>query len=112
MMPMLRTLVRSVRTSSATVLFSSRVEGDDLGCEQSSVPEGRPLTQARMVRPIRAGEPTRIGAVLPAVVRKGLVRLGHLVRVFATLHSGTKAVARIEDLVHQALGHRLLAPLA
>src|SRR5450631_682689 len=110
MMPMLRTLVRSVRTSSATVLFSSRVEGD-LGGEQRSEPEVRPLTQARMVHLMRAGKPTRIRAVLPAVVREGLVRLGHLVRVLTTLHSGTEAVACVKDLVHQTFGHGLLAPL-
>src|ERR671912_2791320 len=46
---------------------------------------------------------------LPAVVREGLVRLGHLVGVLAPLHGGTEAVARVEQLVHQALGHRLLA---
>src|SRR3954468_17872534 len=44
----------------------------------------------------------------PAVVREGLVRLGHLVGVLAALHSGTEAVARVEELVHEALGHRLL----
>src|SRR6185503_172780 len=48
---------------------------------------------------------------LPAVVGEGLVGLGHLVRVLATLHRGTQAVARVEDLVHQALGHRLLPTL-
>src|SRR3954463_11984957 len=49
------------------------------------------------------------GRMSPAVVREGLVRLGHLVRVLAPLHGGTEAVARVEQLVHQALGHRLLA---
>src|SRR3712207_9008694 len=48
----------------------------------------------------------------PAVVREGLVRLGHLVGVLAALHSGTEAVARVEQLVHQALGHRLLTTRA
>src|SRR3954470_20414129 len=48
---------------------------------------------------------------LPAVVGEGLVGLGHLVRVLATLDAGTKAVAGVEDLVHEALGHRLLAAL-
>src|SRR5450759_4392069 len=64
-----------------------------------------------MVHLMRVGSPTRISGVLPAVVREGLVRLGHLVRVFAALHSGTEAVARVQDLVHQALGHRLLTTL-
>src|SRR3954469_7290372 len=45
----------------------------------------------------------------PAVVREGLVGLGHLVRVLAPLHGGTQTVARVEQLVHEALGHRLLA---
>src|SRR4051812_28413224 len=46
---------------------------------------------------------------LPAVVREGLVRLGHLVRVFTTLDSGAETVRRVEDLVHETLGHGLLA---
>nr|AHE14890.1 hypothetical protein asmbl_2 [uncultured bacterium] len=49
----------------------------------------------------------RCGA-LPAVVREGLVRLGHLVGVLAALDRGTQTVAGVEQLVHQALGHRLL----
>src|SRR5215212_9151331 len=56
--------------------------------------------------PPAAGADERLS---PAVVREGLVRLGHLVRVLAPLHGGTEAVARVEQLVHQALGHRLLA---
>src|SRR6476620_11689526 len=48
----------------------------------------------------------------PAVVREGAVGLGHLVGVLATLHRGTQAVGGVEDLVHEALGHRLLATLA
>src|SRR5664280_1783893 len=109
MMPMLRTLVRSVRTSSATVSFLvSRV----MIWGRTQLSAGmRALTRIRVVHPMRADEPTRIGKVLPAVVREGLVRLGHLVGVFATLHSGTKAIARVKDLVHQALSHRLLATL-
>src|SRR3954462_2907491 len=57
------------------------------------------------------GVPPAAGAgerMSPAVVREGLVRLGHLVGVLAPLHGGTEAVARVEQLVHQALGHRLL----
>ncbi len=49
---------------------------------------------------------------LPAVVREGLVGLGHLVGVFTTLDARAKTVACIEQLVHEALGHRLLATLA
>src|SRR6476659_2018042 len=47
----------------------------------------------------------------PAVVREGLVGLGHLVRVLATLHRGAETVAGVEDLVHEALGHGLLTAL-
>src|SRR4051812_41258778 len=91
MMPMLRTFVRSVSTSCATVSLPCRlVKGPVKGS----------------VKRAGAGAP---GALLPAVVREGLVRLGHLVHVLAALHRGTEAVARVEDLVHQALGHGLLA---
>src|SRR3954454_23192170 len=45
----------------------------------------------------------------PAVVGEGLVGLGHLVGVLALLHRGTEAVGGVEDLVHQALRHGLLA---
>src|SRR5215204_4373206 len=44
----------------------------------------------------------------PAVVGEGLVGLGHLVGVLALLHRGAEAVGSVEDLVHEALGHRLL----
>src|SRR6202035_2979764 len=50
--------------------------------------------------------------VLPAVMREGLVGLRHLVRVLAALDAGAKAVAGVEHLVHQPLGHRLLAARA
>src|SRR5262245_55938839 len=46
---------------------------------------------------------------LPAVVSEGLVGLGHLVGVLAPLHAGAEAVARVEQLVHKALDHGLLA---
>src|SRR6516165_1806405 len=45
---------------------------------------------------------------LPAVVGEGLVGLRHLVRVLAPLDAGAQAVARVEQLVHEPLGHRLL----
>src|SRR5215210_1024441 len=45
----------------------------------------------------------------PAVVGEGLVGLSHLVGVLTLLHSGTQAVGGVEDLVHQAIGHGLLA---
>src|SRR5215831_7378654 len=48
---------------------------------------------------------------LPAVVRESLVGLRHLVRVLAALNARAKAVAGVQQLVHQPLGHRLLAAL-
>ncbi|BAI64299.1 protein containing TPR repeat [Rothia mucilaginosa DY-18] len=42
---------------------------------------------------------------------EGLVGLGHLVSVLATLHSGTETIGCIQDLVHQTLSHGLLAAL-
>jgi small subunit ribosomal protein S7 len=50
-----------------------------------------------------------VRGVLPAVVCEGLVGLGHLVGVFATLDSGTETVRGIQDFVLEALGHGLLA---
>src|SRR6266545_8352286 len=76
MMPMLRTLLRSVVMSTATEVMSPR---------------------------------TKESGGLPAVVREGLVGLGHLVGVLALLDRGAETVRGVEDLVHQALGHRLLA---
>src|SRR4051794_9867118 len=49
--------------------------------------------------------------VSPAVVGEGLVGLGHLVGVLAPLDARTEAVGGIEELVHEALGHGLLAAL-
>src|SRR5699024_7847501 len=98
MMPMFRTLVRSVRTSCATRYLISLVavgSADTVGRAGGA----------------GAGADAVPGLLSPAVVREGLVGLGHLVGVLATLHRGTEAVARVEDLVHQALGHRLLATL-
>src|SRR5918997_1061561 len=57
----------------------------------------------------RGGWQSQPGWHLPAVVREGLVRLGHLVGVLAAFDRGAQTVARVEQLVHQALGHRLLA---
>src|SRR6202012_4990421 len=45
----------------------------------------------------------------PAVVSERLVRLGHLVSVLTALHARAQAVARVEQFVHQPLGHGLLA---
>src|SRR4051794_10985710 len=81
MIPMLRTWASAVTTSVVTV-FVSLFSASSMRC-----------------------------ADLPAVMGAGLVGLGHLVRVLAPLDTGAEAVARVEQLVHQALGHRLLAPL-
>src|SRR5690606_26063794 len=67
---------------------------------------GRPETRRR---PRGPGGPRGRSGGLPAVVGEGLVGLRHLVHVLATLDRGTEAVARVEDLVHEALGHGLLA---
>src|SRR6187549_3613049 len=95
MMPMLRTLLRSVVMSTAT-------------CVQRSL--SREVRRSRGDRACGRdqGAVTTTGPRSPAVVREGLVGLGHLVGVLALLHSGTQAVGGVEDLVHQALGHRLL----
>src|SRR5699024_9435332 len=98
MMPMLRTLFRSVSTSSATVVFPFSGGGRTSG---GSSPGARR----------RPGGPGR-RSELPAVVREGLVGLSHLVHVLAALDSGPEAVGGVEDLVHEALGHRLLAASA
>src|SRR6478672_12436826 len=106
MMPMLRTLVRSVRTSSATVLCL-------VSCRRMyRSARGRVRTSDHQVSaPGCSGGAARDGSGLPAVVREGLVGLGHLVRVLATLHRGAETVAGVEDLVHEALGHGLLTAL-
>src|SRR5680860_453499 len=92
MMPMLRTLLRSVVMSTATE--SQFLRGrNSVGC-------GRRTSALYAVFPSQRS---------PAVVGEGLVGLGHLVGVLTLLHSGSEAVGRVEDLVHQPFGHRLLA---
>src|SRR5687768_508661 len=94
MMPMLRTLFRSVSTSCATVIpyftkvFEALVEP----------PAG---TAAGLV--ICRGAKAPLQTKSPAVVREGLVGLGHLVGVLATLHRGAEAVRCVEDLVGESL---------
>src|SRR5664280_2719762 len=90
MMPMLRTLDRSVSTSSATE-FS-------LASSYSVVAATSGPAAHRVA-----------GAGSPAVVREGLVGFGHLVGVLAALDRRTEAIAGVENLVHQPLGHGLLA---
>src|SRR4051794_1855134 len=52
------------------------------------------------------------GTPLPAVVSEGLVGLRHAVDVVLALVRAALLVRRVEQLVRQALGHRLLAALA
>src|SRR5918995_4603436 len=106
MMPMLRTFLRSVRTSCATFVLSSRSR-----CVRSRVRVGGDHRSPGMPA-ARGARPAYRRGGSPAVVGEGLVRLGHLVRVLTTLHRGTEAVGGVEDLVHEPLGHRLLAALA
>src|SRR5882757_10345738 len=89
MMPMLRTFVRSVSTSRAMVVTPPLAWWAVLGKE----------SVGRTVGPS------------PPVVREGLVRLGHLVRVLAALDRGTKSVAGVQQFVHQPVDHRLLTAL-
>ena len=49
---------------------------------------------------------------LPAVVSEGLVGLGHAVDVVLALVGAALLLLGVEKLVGEALGHRLLAPLA
>src|SRR5699024_2161138 len=95
MMPMLRTLFRSLSTSSATGLCLS---GERLLVE---LPKGG-----------RWGPPGRTDPTggSPAVVSEGPAGLGHLVGVLATLDRG--AVAGGQDRVHPARGHGVLATRA
>src|SRR5687768_3411214 len=44
---------------------------------------------------------------LPAVVREGLIRFRHPMRVFALLHGAAAQVRRVEQLVRKLLLHRL-----
>src|ERR1039458_4201558 len=50
--------------------------------------------------------------LLPPVMRKGLVGLGHAVHVFLFLHGRATSVGRIQQLVTQLVGHALLAAAA
>src|SRR2546427_3188375 len=50
--------------------------------------------------------------VLPAVVREGLVGLGHAVRIFALADSGAAVLRGIHQLMSEAKRHGLLAAIA
>src|SRR6478735_10595593 len=98
MMPMLRTLFRSVSTSfCATEVSLFRL----LGCCCRHA-------RRRVGGDVRRGGRFRFGSS-PAIVREGPVRLGHLVSVLAPLDGGAQAIARVQNLVRQPLDHRLLA---
>src|ERR671910_3799636 len=100
MMPMLRT------RSSGWFLFELIVSSRST-CR-------RPSCEARSSRGehARGGNPPGWSGGLPAVVRVGLVRLGHLVHVFLALHRAANAVVGVEELAGQPLGHRALTALA
>src|SRR6266702_2111998 len=85
MMPLLRTLAGS------TAAFVAMV-----ACLLSGVPPTR--------RPAAA-----LDLLLPAVVSERAVGVGHLVGVLASLDGGAQSVAGVQQLVHQSLGHGLLA---
>src|SRR6476469_6788767 len=90
MMPMLRTFLRSVRTSCATCVLSSR-RSRWCGAVRRRGAHRCPGAGRRDVRPAP-------GRWSPAVVGEGPVGLGHLVHVLATLDRGTQAVGGVEDL--------------
>src|SRR3954465_12526944 len=77
------------------------------GLSRSGIPDGAQLSRGPCGALSRS--PYRLSS--PAVVGEGLVGLGHLVGVLATLHRGTEAVGGVEDLVHEPVGHGLLATL-
>src|SRR5438045_3788213 len=62
------------------------------------------------IRP-RGRTPGRVRG-LEAVVGEGLVRLRHLLQVFPALDGRADPVGCVEQLVGEALGHRLLTTLA
>src|SRR6185295_16743411 len=68
---------------------------------------------------VRSGGPAKSSSAartswgaLPAVMCECLVRFGHLVCVLTAFDARAQAVAGVQQLVHQTLGHRLLAALA
>src|SRR5947209_15718046 len=99
MIPMLRVLASWALLSA---IPHSSLFGSACGARGSPGPAG---DDGGRWTDVTSGAVTRMS---PAVVREGLVRLGHLVRVLAALDRRAQTVARVEQLVHQALGHRLL----
>src|SRR3954451_18914346 len=100
MIPMLRVLASWPVVSAMSLTPRA---GSPCGWCRSAGAGGRPACRPTL----RAAGPGS-----PAVVRECLVRLGHLVGVLTPLHRGAQTVARVEQLVHQTLGHRLLAAAA
>src|SRR4051812_17680978 len=101
MIPMLRTLSRGWVRFASAMSFVLSLHAND------------------RARPGRRGEhlggapPGGSGvSQLPAVVGEGPVGLGHLLHVLTPLDGGADAVAGVEQLVGEALGHRLLTALA
>src|SRR5580658_5308926 len=68
------------------------------------------IPMLRTLSSATARVPTGAIVRLPAVVREGLVGLGHLVHVLAALRRRTDPVRGVEDLVGETVGHRLLTP--
>src|SRR6476661_5539117 len=105
MIPMLRTFSRAL---VATVASSSSHSSN--GWVRRTLEQLKPWEGSTLTAPNRGAIfPPGAAAHLPAVVSKSLVRLGHLVRVLAPLDGGAEAVGGIQQLVHQPLGHGLLA---
>jgi hypothetical protein len=89
MMPMLRTLVevRRGRLCATGFVFWSSVAGADAVGRRGTASDCAGALQVTQRQ------------VVPAVVREGLVGLGHLVGVLAALDRGAEAVGGVEDLV-------------
>src|SRR5947209_18973197 len=102
MIPMLRTRARPAAVSMDTETSSLAVECRGVGCRGL---RGRG-------RSGWFGGPSMQAGGLPAVVGEGLVGLGHLVHVLAPLDARAEPVGGVEELVHEPLGHGLLAALA
>src|SRR6266850_3481372 len=84
------------------------------GPSRSSAPPARARRSTCGCRSPRPPGPPRLrkdGPDLPAVVREGLVRLRHLVRVLALLHRVAAVVRRVHQLGGELLVHGLLAAL-
>src|SRR5438477_4163780 len=75
-------------------------------------PRGAAGGRTRRRRWTRAASSETRRCALPAVVREGLVGLGHAVDVVLALERAALLGGGVAELVGQALGHRLLATLA